>query len=195
MIESGLDEQELVARAQQGDRDAFGTLIARHASTVLSATWRIVGDRALAEDTAQETFLAAFRALPGFRAEARFSTWLYRIAVNKCRDALRSRGGRFEAFGSIGSDDEAGLLEPAGDSVQHRTPEELLMDRQRARQVSDAIQRLPPLYREALVLRHVEGLSYEEMSHVLDADGGTLRMRVYKARQALSRELAPLAVK
>ena len=79
--------------------------------------------------------------------------------------------------------------------MQHRTPEELLLDRQRAEHISEAIDQLQPIYREAFVLRHVEGLSYEEMTEVLEVDGGTLRMRVYKARQELSRELAAFAVK
>jgi RNA polymerase sigma-70 factor (ECF subfamily) len=189
------DEAELVARAQRGDRDAFADLMVRYGSTVLSMTWRIVGDRALAEDAAQETFLAAFRALPRFRAESRFSTWLYRIAVNKCRDLLRARASRRETSDAVEGDADDTRSGPAGRSVQHRTPEELLLDRQRAKHISEAIDQLQPIYREAFVLRHVEGLSYEEMSEVLEVDGGTLRMRVYKARQELSRELAALALK
>ena len=184
------DEAALVARAQRGDRDAFAALIGRHASAVLTVAWRIVGDRALAEDAAQETFLAAFRGLSRFRADARFSTWLYRIAVNKCHDLLRSRAG--ERQGVV--DDEGGdaLAEIADAS---KTPEDQLLDRQRATQIDDALARLAPVYREAFVLRHVEGLSYEEMSDVLGIEGGTLRMRVYKARQALSRALAGLAAR
>ena len=195
MIGHGPDETELVARAQRGDRDAFAALMVRYGSSVLSMAWRIVGDRALAEDAAQETFLAAFRALPRFRAESRFSTWLYRIAVNKCRDLLRARASRRETSDAIEGDADDTLSGPAGHSVQHRTPEELLLDRQRAEHISEAIDQLQPIYREAFVLRHVEGLSYEEMTEVLEVDGGTLRMRVYKARQELSRELAAFAVK
>jgi RNA polymerase sigma-70 factor (ECF subfamily) len=191
---SGADEGELVARAQRGDRDAFSTLIVRHAPSVLSVAWRMVGDRTLADDIAQETFLAAFRALPGFRAEARFSTWLYRIAVNKCRDVQRARTAHPELGFGVDEDGDP-APEPPGESVLHRTPEDLLLDRQRAQQMSQALRRLPPLYREAFVLRHVEGLSYEEMSDVLATDGSTLRMRVYKARKELSRELAGLVMR
>jgi RNA polymerase sigma-70 factor (ECF subfamily) len=190
----GADEGELVARAQRGDRDAFSTLIVRHAPSVLSVAWRMVGDRTLADDIAQETFLAAFRALPGFRAEARFSTWLYRIAVNKCRDIQRARAAHPELGRRVDEDGDP-ASEPPGESVLHRTPEDLLLDRQRAQQMSQALRRLPPLYREAFVLRHVEGLSYEEMSDVLATDGSTLRMRVYKARKELSRELAGLVMR
>ena len=188
------DEAALVARSQRGDRDAFAELMVRHAPAVLTVAWRLVGDRALAEDIAQETFLAAFRALPRFRADARFSTWVYRIAVNKSRDVLRSRAADPVAAADLGDDDEH-VVEPAGDSVQHRTPEQQLLDTQRDVQVAEALARLAPLYREAFVLKHVEGLRYEEMSEVLGVDAATLRMRVYKARQELSRELAGFALK
>lgn len=184
------DEPALIERARGGDRDAFSTLVSRHAPAVLSAAWRIVGDHATAEDVAQETFLAAFRALPGFREDARFATWLYRIAVNKCRDLLRARASRPE----VERRGDAGMPppEPLGESAEHRSPEEVLLDRHRAASLERAITRLPALYREAFVLRHVEGLSYDDMSEVLGADGSTLRMRVYKARAQLSRELAGL---
>ena len=181
------DEADLVARAQRGDRDAFGVLVERHASAVVTVAWRILGDRALADDAAQDAFLAAFRGLSGFRADARFSTWLYRIVVNKCRDLLRSRAS---ARHTVTEDEDGTVIsEPADPSA---TPEERLLDRQRAAQVSDALGRLSPVYREAFVLKHIEGLSYEEMSEVLGVEGSTLRMRVYKARQELSRALAAL---
>jgi RNA polymerase sigma-70 factor (ECF subfamily) len=182
----------LVSRAQRGDRDAFSTLIEHYAPTVLSVAWRIVGNRALADDVAQETFLAAFRSLRSFRAESRFSTWLYRIAVNKCRDAQRAQGARLSVFAPH---DEEHDVEPMGDSPLHRTPEELLLERHRRDQLAGALRRLTPVYREAFVLKHIEGLDYEEMSSVLGVDGGTLRMRVYKARRELGRELGALVVK
>ncbi len=188
------DESALVSRAQRGDREAFSTLVEHYAPTVLSVAWRIVGDRTQADDVAQETFLAAFKSLRSFRAESRFSTWLYRIAVNKCRDAQRSHSVRRGVFTAMDDGDE-GVVEPAGDSPLHRTPEELLLERHRRHQLVDALRRLTPVYREAFVLKHVEGLDYDEMSDVLGVDGGTLRMRVYKARQELGRELAELVGK
>ena len=191
---AGMDEAALVASAKNGDRDAFSELVVRHASAVLTVAWRILGDRGLAEDVAQETFLAAFRSLGSFRVEARFSTWLYRIAVNKCRDLLRTRSGE-RGVDLRGSETDGDTVEPVGTSPLHRSPEAQLLDKQRARHVAEALKRLPPLYREAFVLRHIEGLSYDEMRDVLGVDGGTLRMRVYKARQELSRELAWLVTK
>ena len=187
------DEAALVSRAQGGDRNAFSTLIEHYAPTILSVAWRIVGDRTLADDVAQETFLAAFKSLRSFRTESRFSTWLYRIAVNKCRDMQRSHGARQQLFAA--SDEYDLEIEPIGDSPLHRTPEELLLERHRRHQLVEALRRLTPLYREAFVLKHVEGLDYDEMSDVLGVDGGTLRMRVYKARRELGRELAELVMK
>jgi RNA polymerase sigma-70 factor (ECF subfamily) len=186
-------EAGLVARAQGGDREAFAELIVRYAPKVLSVAWRMLGNRAQADDVGQETFLAAFRALPAFRAEARFSTWVYRIAVNKCQDLLRSRRAEVEVPPLRMPDGET-ERETAGESADHRSPEEKLLDAERETAIERAIGRLPPLYREAFVLRHVEGLSYEEMSEVLEADGSTLRMRVYKARAQLSQELAALCL-
>lgn len=181
-----------MARARTGDRDAFSELVQRHASSVVTVAWRIVGDRAQAEDVAQDAFLAAFKALPGFREEARFSTWIYRITVNRCRDVLRARVTDRVAP----AQDEAGEMpEPEGTSAEHRTPEDILLGRQRHEAIVEALGRLSPVYREAFVLRHVEELSYDEMSEVLGADGSTLRMRVYKARQELSRALADLSVR
>ena len=189
------DDPAVIARARQGDHEAMAALVAEHSSAILTVAWRMLGDRAAAEDVAQETFLAAFRALPGFRGEARFSTWLYRIAVNRCRDVLRARAHRREIAADAPGEDGDSSVEPVGTSPEHRTPEQVLLDRQQASQVADALGRLQPIYREAFVLRHVEGLSYEEMSEVLGVDGGTLRMRVYKARKELSHELAALAVR
>jgi RNA polymerase sigma-70 factor (ECF subfamily) len=178
------DEAELVARSRQQDAEAFGLLIQRHAAAILNLAARMVGDRAEAEDIVQETFLLAFKALPTFRSHARFSTWLYRIAVNKCKDWLRSR----RPVVSPGDSDEDEAPTPEG--IEEQTPERALSQRQVAEQLERAIQRLPPLYREAFVLKHVEGLSYEEMEDILGVNGDTLKMRVYKGRVQLCRELA-----
>lgn len=178
------DEAELVARSRQQDAEAFGLLIQRHAAAILNLAARMVGDRAEAEDIVQETFLSAFKALPTFRSHARFSTWLYRIAVNKCKDWLRSR----RPVVSPGDSDEDEAPTPEG--IEEQTPERALSQRQVAEQLERAIQRLPPLYREAFVLKHVEGLSYEEMEDILGVNGDTLKMRVYKGRVQLCRELA-----
>ena len=146
----------------------------------------MVGNQAEAEDLAQETFLAAFKALGTFRADAKFSTWLYRIASNKCTDWLRvKRPGQGQY--DVDADEHLDLH-----AAEERTPEALLSQQQVAHELEQAIQRLPVLYREAFVLKHIEGLSYEEMEEVLGVSGDTLKMRVYKGRVQLSRELAAL---
>ncbi len=180
------DEHDLLARSLRRDPDAFGQLVERYASSIVSLAYRMVGDRADAEDVAQETFLAAFKALPTFRANASFSTWLYRIAMNKCKDWLRARRA---GQGSVESEGEAAWAELAVDQV---TPERTLTQRQIADHLERAIQQLPPLYREAFVLKHVEGLDYEEMEQIVGVNRDTLKMRVYKARTQLCRVLGAL---
>lgn len=180
------DDAQLVARSLAQDHEAFGQLIDRHASAIVNLAYRMVGNRAEAEDLAQETFLTAFKALPTFRRESKFSTWLYRIAANKCKDWLRvKRPGQGQYHVDADETLDAHVAE-------ERTPEQLLSQQQVVQELEQAIQRLPPLYREAFVLKHVEGLSYEEMEEILGVNGDTLKMRVYKGRVQLSRELASL---
>ena len=180
------DEAKLIARSLKQDPDAFGQLVERYATVIVNLAYRMVGDRTEAEDLAQETFVAAFKALPRFRAESKFSTWLYQIATNKCKDWLRAkRPGQ-----SVHDVDIDDVLDDR--VVEERTPERLLSQQQVAERLDRAIQRLPPLYREAFVLKHVEGLSYEEIQQIVGVNVDTLKMRVYKGRLQLSRELAEL---
>ena len=160
-------------------------LVSRHARSVLSVTTRMLGSAADAEDVAQDTFVSAYKALAGFQFDAKFSTWLYRIAVNKCTDVLRARRP-----GTVSINDEEGdaLWEPA----DYATPHSTLEQDELAAELDQGIQALPPLYRESFVLRHVEGLGYDEMSVILGVNRDTLKMRVYKARTLLCRSLAHL---
>lgn len=180
------EDAQLVARSLKQDHEAFGLLIDRHAPAIVNLAYRMVGNRAEAEDLAQEAFLTAFKALSTFRADSKFSTWLYRIAANKCKDWLRAKRpgqGPYDVDADETLDSHVAELQ---------TPECLLSQQQVAHELEQAIQRLPPLYREAFVLKHVEGLSYEEMEEILGVNGDTLKMRVYKGRLQLSRELASL---
>jgi RNA polymerase sigma-70 factor (ECF subfamily) len=180
------DDAQLVARSLAQDHDAFGRLIDRHASTIVNLAYRMVGNQAEAEDLAQEAFIAAFKALSTFRADSKFSTWLYRIASNKCKDWLRSKRPGQGPY-DVDADEQLDAH-----AAEERTPEAVLSQRQVAQELEQAIQRLPPLYREAFILKHVEGLSYEEMEAILGVSGDTLKMRVYKGRVQLSRELRAL---
>jgi RNA polymerase sigma-70 factor, ECF subfamily len=179
-------DAQLVARSLAQEQEAFGQLLDRHAATIVNLGYRMVGNRSEAEDLAQETFLAAYKALSTFRADSKFSTWLYRIATNKCKDWLRVKRPGHGQY-DLDADESLDLY-----VTEDRTPEVLLSRQQVAQELEQAIQRLPPLYREAFVLKHVEGLSYEEMEEILGVSGDTLKMRVYKGRVQLSRELAAL---
>ena len=181
------DDEVLVRASQRGDREAFGVLVCRHAGSILSVTTRILGPNADAEDAAQETFVSAYGALSGFRFGSKFSTWLYRIAVNKCTDALRARRQSTE---SLDASDESGpsVEEPAGGETPHWQLEQSEL----AHELDRALRALPAIYRESFVLRHVEGLGYDEMSAIVGVNRDALKMRVYKARNILCRSLAHL---
>lgn len=183
-----LDERELVMRALRQETEAFSLLVTRHAAMVYSLAFRMVGEKAEAEDLAQETFVAAYRALSSFRLDSKFSTWLYRIATNKCKDWLRAR--RPTVSIAEETDEEDGS--PAHQLVEPTTPEGMLSQQQMGQHLETAIQALPVLYREAFLLKHVEGLSYEEMSAIVGVNADTLKMRVYKARTKLCTTLQHL---
>jgi RNA polymerase sigma-70 factor (ECF subfamily) len=181
------DEAELIARCLHNDREAFGVLVERYAEPIFNLAYRMVGDHADARDLAQDTFLAAWKGLPQFRAHARFSTWLYRIAVNKCKDSLRARRPP-----DMQADTTGESLAMAELAVDYGTPEWELSQKEMGIHLDQALQAIPALYREAFLLKHVEGLSYDEMSEILGVPGDRLKMRVYKARVALRRHLASL---
>jgi RNA polymerase sigma-70 factor (ECF subfamily) len=186
----GADDVGLVRAAQQGDREAFGVLVSRYAASVLNITSRMLGPAADADDVAQETFVAAFRSLGGFQHGAKFSTWLYRIAVNKCHDALRARQSWMVSMDDRGNEGDDAVWE----AVDDQTPQWELEQGELAGELDHAIDALPAVYRESFVLRHVEGLGYDEMSEILGVPRDTLKMRVYKARTQLCRSLAHLGV-
>ena len=182
-----LDDAALVRASQRGDREAFGMLISRHAQSILSLTTRMLGPTADAEDVAQETFVAAYKALSAFKFDSKFSTWLYRIGVNKCTDSLRARHPETVSL-DAGSDESSVAWEVADEETPHWELEQAEL----AGELDKGIQALPHLYRESFVLRHVEGLGYDEMSAILGVHRDTLKMRVYKARTLLCQSLAHL---
>jgi len=182
------EERQLIAKSLQGNREAFGLLIERYADTVLNVTTRMVGNGADAQDLTQDTFLKAFTALSSFRQESKFSTWLYQIAMNKCRDWLRSKARKREE--STGSDEDSGNFTPRVALQAEGNPEQEVSNKQLASHLERAIHDLPDWYREAFILKHVEGLDYEEMATILNVNRDTLKMRVYKARVQLCRTLA-----
>ena len=186
--DAAVDDAALVRASLRGDPDAFGALISRHARSIVSVTTRMLGPTADAEDVAQETFVAAYKALSSFQFDAKFSTWLYRIAVNKCKDALRSRRPGSVSLDAV-NDEGVSAWEVADEETPHWELEQVEL----AWQLDKGIQALPHLYRESFVLKHVEGLGYDEMSAILGVHRDTLKMRVYKARILLCRALAHLS--
>jgi RNA polymerase sigma-70 factor (ECF subfamily) len=185
-VDDSLNDAALVRRSLAGDREAFGVLVSRHARSILSVTSRMLGPTADAEDVAQETFVAAFKSLSSFQFDAKFSTWLYRIAVNKCTDVLRARRPTV-SIDETGDEGGAAWAAPDED-----TPHSELERIELAWELDKEIQALPHLYRESFVLKHIEGLGYEEMSEILGVHRDTLKMRVYKARTMLCQSLAHL---
>jgi RNA polymerase sigma-70 factor, ECF subfamily len=184
-LDVSLDDAALVRRSLGGDHEAFGVLVSRHARSILSVTSRMLGPAADAEDIAQETFVAAFRSLASFQFDAKFSTWLYRIAVNKCTDALRARRPTV----SLDESDDGSVTRELTDE---ETPHWELEQVELAWELDKGIHALPHIYRESFVLKHIEGLGYDEMSDILGVHRDTLKMRVYKARTMLCRSLAHL---
>jgi RNA polymerase sigma-70 factor (ECF subfamily) len=176
-------EAELVTRAQQGDREAFGELVLSHYPGVIGVVYRMCGNAALAEDAAQEAFLQAWLRLPAYQPRNPLRNWLYRIAVNAALDALR-RGPR-----TVPLDDLPGANLPVGDS--HLDPEQRLEQREREALVQEAVLRLPPASRAVLVLREYEGLSYREIAETLDIQIGTVMSRLNYARGRLRERLEP----
>jgi RNA polymerase sigma-70 factor (ECF subfamily) len=181
------DDAALVRLAQAGNDDAFGQLVSRHAPSMLSVTTRMLGHVPEAEDLAQEAFISAYKALGQFQLDATFRTWLYRITVNKCRDWLKARRPDLVPIDEGG---ERGAV--AWATADEETPHWEFEQLELAWQIEQGIQALPPLYRESFVLKHIEGLTYDEMSEVLGAHRDTLKMRVYKARTLLCQSLAHL---
>jgi len=184
-------DQLLVERAQRGDKHAFELLVAKYQRKLVRLISRIVRDPAEVEDVAQEAFIKAYRALPQFRGESAFYTWLYRIAVNTAKNFLVAQGRR--APTSTEKDaEEAETFEDAGQLRDINTPESILMSRQVAMTVNAAMDKLPQELRTAITLREVEGMSYDEIAELMGCPIGTVRSRIFRAREAIATDLRPL---
>jgi RNA polymerase sigma-70 factor (ECF subfamily) len=183
-------DQQLVERVQAGDKAAFDLLVRKYQHRVLKLVSRFVSDAAEAEDVAQEAFLKAYRALASFRGDSAFYTWLYRIAINTAKNALVSNRRRPVDFDLDLQDPEqydrhARLKE--GD-----TPEGVLLTEEIRNVVERAMEQLPEDLRTAIILRELEGMSYEEIAEAMDCPVGTVRSRIFRAREAIDRKLKPL---
>ena len=184
-------DQILVERAQAGDRHAFDQLVSKYQRKLGRLLSRFIRDSAEIEDVTQEAFIKAFRALPSFRGDSAFYTWLYRIGINTAKNYLVAQGRRAPTSTQFDSE-EAETFESADQLRDINTPESLLMSKQIGETVNSAIDALPEELRRAIVLREIDGLSYEEIADMMDCPIGTVRSRIFRAREAVALKLRPL---
>jgi RNA polymerase sigma-70 factor, ECF subfamily len=187
-------DAQLVERVKSGDSRAFELLVTKYERRVLRLLSRFIRDQAEMEDVAQETFIKAYRALPQFRGESAFYTWLYRIAVNTAKNYLSTQGRRPISMSQLQSADadEGESFDAEDVVVDTNTPDAVLHSRQVADTVNSAIEALPPDLRTAITLREIEGLSYEEIAEAMNCPIGTVRSRIFRAREAIAERLRPL---
>ncbi len=189
-------DAELVARVQRGDQKAFEMLVVKYQRRIERLIARMIRDVDLVEDLAQETFIRAYRALPGFRGESAFYTWLYRIAVNTAKKAMiglkRNPVFTEASMGGAGDDDDENSLAIDRDLSDGETPESVLASRQVAEAVNVAVAALSEDLRQAITLREIEGMSYEEIAELMNCPIGTVRSRIFRAREAIATRLRPL---
>ncbi len=183
--ESVGDESTIIRRCLKGEVEAYGRLVDRYSARVINVALMMVGDRHEAEDIAQEAFIRAYRGLSGFKGKARFSSWLHQIALNLCRDHLKKRA---RAGGTVPMAEET--LEGSRDGDGEAAPDPMV-DAELSETMRHEIARLPYLYREAFVLRHLQGMEYVEVAAITRVPADTVRVRAYRARELLRGRLAP----
>lgn len=184
-------DAELVTRVQRGDKRAFDLLVLKYQRKIMRLLSRMIRDPSEIEDVAQETFIKAYRALPQFRGDSAFYTWLYRIAINTARNWQASAGRRPSAFQTMENEDGE-TFDQIDNLTDISTPESVMVSRQIAETVNSAIQALPEELRTAIVLREIEGMSYEDIAQTMDCPIGTVRSRIFRARDAIAAQLRPI---
>lgn len=185
-----ISDQQLVERVQQGDKNAFNLLVLKYQNKVMNLIARYVRNQADVADVAQEAFIKAYRALPNFRGESAFYTWLYRIAVNTAKNHLVAQGRRAPA--NDVDVEEAEYYDGSDALKEFASPERLLMADDIQKVVFDALDSLPEELKMAISLRELDGMSYEEIASVMDCPVGTVRSRIFRAREAIDKKLQPL---
>ena len=183
-------DKVLVRRVQQGEKEAFDLLVLKYQHRLIKLISRYIRDSAEVYDVAQESFLKAYRALPNFRGDSAFYTWLYRIAINTAKNHLVSQSRRPPDSDVDSSDAEQ--FDGASELKEYATPERMLLKEEIERTVIDAIDQLPADLRTAITLRELEGMSYEEIALTMDCPIGTVRSRIFRAREAINKRLEPL---
>ncbi len=183
-------DAELVRRVQAGDTAAFDLLVQKYQHKVINLIGRFVSDQAECQDIAQDAFIKAYRAIDSFRGDSQFYTWLYRIAANTAKNYLASRARKSPAY-AVDVDD-AEHFEGESRLKEYANPENLLLTDEIEATVFRAIERLPEDLKSAITLREIDGLSYEEIAEVMNCPIGTVRSRIFRARDVIDKELRPL---
>jgi RNA polymerase sigma-70 factor (ECF subfamily) len=183
-----LSSEELMARIAEGDEDAFEMLVRRHQTSVLNLIYRFIGDRTGAKDLAQEVFLRVWQAAKSYEPRAKFTTWIYQIATNLCLNELKSaRRRRWFPFHRSEESNENAVEDTYSDGSP--SPEDLLLAKERSRQISDALQRLPDNQRMALILKRYDELSYQEIAQVLGCSVSAVESLLVRAKRTLQETL------
>jgi len=183
-------DQKLIKRVQEGDKAAFDLLVLKYQSRIVNLVSRFLRNQADALDVTQEAFLKAYRALPNFRGDSAFYTWLYRIAVNTAKNYLAVQSRRSSEYEQDFSEIEQ--IEGNDALKEQATPEHILLKDEIQATVISAIEGLPGDLRTAITLRELEGLSYEEIATVMECPIGTVRSRIFRAREAIDKQIKPL---
>jgi RNA polymerase sigma-70 factor (ECF subfamily) len=184
-------DQQLVERAQRGDKHAFELLVSKYQRKLARLLSRFIRDATEVEDVTQEAFIKAYRALPTFRGDSAFYTWLYRIGINTAKNYLVAMGRRAPTTTDIDAEDAEGY-ENVDQLRDLNTPENEMMSRQVADTVNQTLGELPEELRTAITLREIEGLSYEDIANIMSCPIGTVRSRIFRAREAIAGKLRPL---
>lgn len=183
-------DRVIVRRVQAGDKAAFNLLVRKYQYKVINLVSRYVYDNSEVEDITQDVFIKAYRAINGFRGDSAFYTWLYRIAINTAKNYLVAQSRRPPNTDVEAQDAE--LVESGSGLRDIGTPESNVLTRELAERVTKAVEELPEDLRTAIMLREIEGLSYEEIALVMDCPIGTVRSRIFRAREAIDKQLSPL---
>ena len=184
-------DQKLVEKAQRGDKKAFGMLVEKYQRRLNRLLSRMVRDQSEIEDIVQDSFIKAYRAINNFRGDSAFYTWLYRIGINTAKNHLVKLGKRPKAMNEVDIE-EIENFEDAPDLRNHETPESTMMSSEIVASVNQTIAGLPNELREAISLREMDGLSYEEISDLMNCPIGTVRSRIFRAREVIAEKLKPL---
>jgi RNA polymerase sigma-70 factor (ECF subfamily) len=184
-------DRQLVARAQRGDKQAFELLVEKYQRKLARLLSRFIRDPAEVEDVTQEAFIKAYRALPAFRGDSAFYTWLYRIGINTAKNYLMAMGRRAPTSTEVEAEEAEGFEE--GEQLRDiNTPESLLLSNEIAETVNRTIEGLPEELRTAIQMREIEGMSYEDIAKAMNCPIGTVRSRIFRAREAIAEQLRPL---